>query len=318
MDILNNSANARSAYKGYKPVLTIVCCLASLVLFIGFNIDGLSSQEAYKKWGAPSFIDIFSGSYWGLITSNFLHTEWWHILFNLYWFWLFGKKIEFHSNKLFYGFLLLSAALTSSVAQMIVSGASGIGLSGIGYALFGFLLVRSRYDNAYKGFLTNRTITFFLFWILLCLVLTKTGVLAVGNGAHVAGLLWGILLGFSSMYRRQVFIPVSIVLLASLTAFAFLGKYSIAKRCYDAYQYHKNQEVDKAMVAYQNILKLDPTNEFGKENLLQLKIYKLSLAENESEARMKYDDARKRCNEILQLDRDNEWARAALSRLPNP
>jgi membrane associated rhomboid family serine protease len=316
--VIDNSANAEPGYKDYKPVITLLGCLACLVLFVGFNIDGGADEAAYRRWGAPTFADIFNGSYWGLFTSNFLHTEWWHILFNLYWFWLFGKKIEFHSNKLFYAFLILSAALIGSVCQLAVSDGSGIGLSGVGYALFGFLLISSRHDSAYKGFLSGKTIILFLFWLLLCMVLTRTGALQVANAAHIGGLLWGMLLGFVSVYRKQVWVPACIVLLVLVCAFTFFSSQSVGRLSYLAYEYHKNQQFDEAIVAYQNILKRDAANEYAKANLVQLKVYKLSILENEAESEMKYQDARKRCYEILQLDKDNEWAKTALGRLPSP
>jgi GlpG protein len=315
--ILNsNKANADPKYNDYKPVLTIICSLASLVLFAGFNITGQNTQEAYTQWGAPSFAEVFSGSYWGLISNNFLHTQWWHILFNLSWFWLFGKKIEFHSNKVFYGFLLLSAALVTSLAQLTVSGTTGIGLSGIVYAMFGYLMIRSRYDAAYKGFLSNNTIILFLVWLFVCIALTRFGILAVGNAGHFGGFLWGVSLGFLSGHRVKIWVPVSTALLCVLVAITFFSRYSLGRQCYLAYQYHKNQEIDKAIAAYQDILRDDPTNQFGKENLQQLKIYKLSVAESESEAQKKFDEARRCCNEILLLDKDNEWAKSALGRLP--
>src|SRR5215218_3895114 len=131
-------------FKKYIPIVTASCCLTSIAIFIGINLEGkLDTWEAYKKWGAPSASDIFSGDYWGLLTTNFVHVEIWHIAFNLSWLWIFGKKIEFETNKVFYAFLILSSALVSSLAQLAFSDTTGIGLSGIGYALFGFLYVKS-------------------------------------------------------------------------------------------------------------------------------------------------------------------------------
>jgi GlpG protein len=316
--IPRHKANAAPAYTDYKPVVTIVCSLACLVLFAGINITGPNTQEAYTRWGAPSFAEVFSDSYWGLITNNFLHVQWWHILFNLSWFWPFGKKIEHHNHKLFYAFLLASAAIVTSTAQLIFSGATGIGLSGIVYAMFGFLLVRGRYDDAYRAFLSRNTTILFLVWLFACIALTRLGILTVGNAGHFGGMLWGIFLGFLSGFKPKVWLPSGLVVVALMIAFTFFSKYSLAGLSFEAYQYHKDQQIDKAIAAYQKILDRDPTTEFGKQNLQQLKIYKLSIAESESEAQNRFDDARQRCNEILQLDKDNEWAKSALGRLPAP
>ena len=55
-------------YRKYIPVLTVVCCLLSILLFAGINLQRpLDNWEVYAKWGAPSPMDIFSGSYWGFL-----------------------------------------------------------------------------------------------------------------------------------------------------------------------------------------------------------------------------------------------------------
>lgn len=150
-------------FKKYIPLLTSICCLTSIVLFIGINLeDSLDNWEVYKKWGAPSFIDIFDGNYWGLITSNFLHIEIWHIAFNLYWLWIFGKKIEFESGRIHFGILVLTSALVSSAGEIAFSDSTGIGLSGIGYSLFGFIFIKSKITEQYKNYLDKRTTTIFI------------------------------------------------------------------------------------------------------------------------------------------------------------
>src|SRR5689334_18203104 len=150
---------AHDPFKKYFPIVTAICCLACVVLFIGINTESkVNDWEAYKKWGLPSSQDIFNGSYWGLITSNFLHVEIWHIGFNLYWFWIFGKKIEFETSKVFYGILILSSALVSSAAELAFSDYTGIGLSGIGYSLFGYIFLMSKTTESYRDYLSKRTI----------------------------------------------------------------------------------------------------------------------------------------------------------------
>lgn len=88
------------SFKKYIPVFTLICCLISIVLYVGINLEeDPNTWEALYKWGAPSNFDIFKGNYWGLISSNFLHIEFWHIGLNLYWIWILGKKVEFESKK---------------------------------------------------------------------------------------------------------------------------------------------------------------------------------------------------------------------------
>lgn len=61
-ETINQTAD--TTFKKYIPVVTAICCLISIALFIGINLEGtLDTWEVYKKWGAPSVTDIFNGDY---------------------------------------------------------------------------------------------------------------------------------------------------------------------------------------------------------------------------------------------------------------
>jgi GlpG protein len=287
------------------------------VLFVGINFEGnLYSWEVYKKWGSPSLTDIFTGSYWGLVTSNFLHTELWHIAFNLYWLWIFGKKIEFESSKTFFVLLILSSALVSSLSELSFGDTTGIGLSGIGYSLFGFIFVKRRTSEDYKDYLDQRTKQLFLFWLVICFVLTQTKTWNVGNAAHVGGLLWGMFLAYISKYDypKQWVFGVSFV--AILTSSIFWNPFSVSWLSHKAFELHKNQKVDEAMIAYQEILNRDPDNAFAKANLEQLEVHKLQKKAVELHTSQKYEEARQVYLQILKIDLTNQWARDNLKLLP--
>jgi membrane associated rhomboid family serine protease len=306
-----------NTFKKYIPIVTAICCLISIALFIGINLEGKAdSWEVYRKWGAPSVADIFSGDYWGLITSNFLHVEIWHIAFNLYWLWIFGKKIEFETNKVFYVFLILSAALMSSLAQLAFSDSTGIGLSGIGYTLFGYLFVKSKTCQEYKNYLHKKTINLFLFWLVLCVVLTKTGAWTVGNAAHIGGLLWGALLAYLSKHEKYLQWSAGSIYIALLIILILHGPFSTAYLSYKAYEFHKNQKLDEAIEVYKKILKRDPNNEFAKDNLKQLQLNQLEQKAFDLHSKQKYSEARPLYNQILTIDKDNQWAKENLSKLP--
>lgn len=307
-----------NTFKKYHPILTALICLTSIFLFVGINLDGkFDDWGIYKKWGSPSSTDIFNGSYWGLITSNFLHTEIWHIGFNLYWLWFFGKKIEFESTKGFYLFLILSSALVSSTMQLSFSENTGIGLSGIGYSLFGFIYVKSKTAEVYKNYMDKKTINLFIFWLVLCVVLTQTDIWTIGNAAHIGGLLWGMILAYISRFQiiRQVII--SLLLLVVLTSMIFWTPFSTSYLCHKAYNLHNNQKIEEAISVYKEILDRDSNNEFAKENLKQLEIHKLSVKAVKLHTAKKYEEAKKVYNEILLIDKDYEWAKENLKLLPN-
>ena len=66
------------------------------------------------------------------------------------------------------------------------------GLSGVGYALFGYLWMKGQYEPEQGMILHPNTITTMLFWLVLCM----TGLLGpIANAAHVVGLLVGVAFG---------------------------------------------------------------------------------------------------------------------------
>jgi GlpG protein len=305
------------SFNKYIPILTAICCLTSIVLFVGINLEGkLDNWEVYKKWGSPSVIDIFNGSYWGLITSNFLHIELWHIAFNLYWLWIFGKKIEFESNKTFYGVLILSSALVSSLSELSFTDTTGIGISGIGYSLFGYIFLKSKTAEVYKNYLDKRTIRLVIFWLLLCIVLTQTKALNVGNAAHIGGLLWGIILAYISKFDNYKQWAFGLVLFSILASSIFWNPFSTSWLSYQAFELHKNQKADEAIIVYKKILSRDPDNEFAKLNLKQLEVHNLQEKAAELHTNQKYNEARQVYNQILSIDKENQWAKDNLTILP--
>ncbi|AYQ32048.1 rhomboid family intramembrane serine protease [Runella sp. SP2] len=311
-----NHAPIDNSFKKYIPILTAICCLTSIVLFIGINLEEQNDNwEVYKKWGSPNVTDIFNGSYWGLITSNFLHTEIWHIAFNLYWVWFFGKKIEFESKKIFYGILILSSALVSSLSEVSFTSTTAIGLSGIGYSLFGFILVKSKTTKQYKDYLDKKITGLFIFWLLLCLILTYVKAWNVGNAAHIGGFLWGMTLAYISKYDNYKQSAVGVLLLSILISSIFWNPFSTLWLSYQAFDLHQNQKVEEAIIIYKKILSRDQSNEFAKTNLRQLEVYKLQEKAVKLYKNQKYNEVKKVYNQILIIDKDNQWAKNNLKSL---
>jgi hypothetical protein len=92
---------------------------------------------------------------------------------------------------------VLTAAVASSGWQLLVSNTTGIGFSGVVYALFGYTLARRGSQPAYRAFLDPRTILWLVGWLVFCVVLTITKAWSVGNAAHIAGLALGYLIGLA-------------------------------------------------------------------------------------------------------------------------
>lgn len=141
-------------------------------------------------------------AFWGepcrLLGSCLPHADLIHLGFNLYWLFEFGKILETRWPRwmlmAFYAYL----AAGSSAAEYAVS-TGGIGLSGVGYGLFGYLWIASRRDASYKGAVELTTVEIFVGWFFLCIVLTYTQVWMIGNVAHGAGTVLGALAAMATL-----------------------------------------------------------------------------------------------------------------------
>jgi membrane associated rhomboid family serine protease len=137
---------------------------------------------------------------WRLVVPGLLHEGVIHLLFNLYWLWFFGTKVEeVFGHVATLGIILVLAIGSMSAELAIFRG--GIGLSGVGYGLFGMLWVLSRNDPRFHDTVDHSVVELMFGWLLVCIVLTMADVWHVGNVAHCAGCLLGALLGWAISAR---------------------------------------------------------------------------------------------------------------------
>jgi membrane associated rhomboid family serine protease len=165
------------------------------------------------------------GEIWRLVTSMFPHVDPLHLIFNIYWFWVFGTLVEEVYGHAKTAALILLFAFGSGAFEFAFS-TGGVGLSGVGYGLFGLLWVLSKRDERFRDAIDARTIQLFVFWFFLCIALTAANVLPVGNVAHGAGAVLGILTGFAitmAELRASISVGITGVLALGLWA-ATLGR----------------------------------------------------------------------------------------------
>lgn len=168
----------------------------------------LAAVVVTGMWWSGTSIDAFEmngrvwadGELWRALTCTLPHVNVFHLAFNLYWLWKFGALVERVYGHLKCAGIYLLLALGSSLAQFTVS-YGGVGLSGVGYGLWGLLWVLERRDVRFTGAVDRPTSQLFVVWFFLCIVLTITGVMQVANVAHGAGAGLGALLGLAASSR---------------------------------------------------------------------------------------------------------------------
>src|SRR5262249_41855076 len=134
----------------------------------------------------------------------FIHFGPLHLIFNMLWFYQLGSMIEARQSALFlFVFIAVSAAL-SNVAQYYYHGPLFGGMSGVVYALAGYVWIRGKYNRASGLYLDPQSVTYLLIWLAVC-YFNLVG--PVANAAHVVGLVtgmvWGRIAAFFAMRKPE-------------------------------------------------------------------------------------------------------------------
>ena len=105
--------------------------------------------------------------------------------------------IEARQSALRLLLLVVVTGIFSNLAQYLVDGPQFGGMSGVVYALAGYVWMRGKHDRASGLFLDQQSVTILLVWLVVCF----TGLVGpVANIAHFAGLVSGMAIGRVSGY----------------------------------------------------------------------------------------------------------------------
>jgi len=137
---------------------------------------------------------VSGGQVWRLFTPAFMHFNLPHILFNLLWVWVVGRRIESYLGWPVLLGLFLFSALASNIAPFWVSGPTFGGMSGFVFALLGFAWLWDRLRPAQLIGMPPALMGFMMFWLVLGFTgtLEVLGLGSVANTAHLAGLIAGL------------------------------------------------------------------------------------------------------------------------------
>lgn len=174
--------------------LILVCVYVAIFSRLGANEEWLrgwqiSDPESMSHQFLP---EVLHGEVWRLFTPIFIHFGLLHILFNMLWFYELGSMVEARQSSLFLlGFIAVSAAL-SNVAQYYFTGPNFGGMSGVVYALGGYVWIRGRYDRSSGLYLSPQNVAILIVWLVFCFSPLMRN---VANYAHFAGLVIGMAWG---------------------------------------------------------------------------------------------------------------------------
>lgn len=180
-------ATLRQRAGPFTLALAAICVL----VFIIMNVVG---DEPVMAWLAWPYDPSLRFDVWRYFSHAVMHFSVLHILFNLLWWWYLGGAVEkrLGSGKLI--IITIISALLSGFIQHKFSGPWFGGLSGVVYALMGYVWLRGERDPQSGINLPRGLIAFALVW-LIAGWFDLFG-MSIANGAHVTGLVVGLAMAF--------------------------------------------------------------------------------------------------------------------------
>lgn len=248
-----------SRLDGPFPLITLLVVLAGIV---ATGLSYLFSESTFALLYADGIGIWLNRKWWGLLGAVFLHAGILHLVFNCYWIWLLGRLIEREFGPLRYLGFFVGAAVFGSIAEIAWSGEPGIGLSGVAYAYFGFLLVSQSRHPDFRRILSGNTKLLLGGWLVACFVLTYADVLNIANFAHLGGFVAGCVVGAATSpgpWKTAARAAAAVLGIAALSI-PFWAPWQPAWQIAHAYRAMNSGDKDTALIAFEKIRTDDPAN----------------------------------------------------------
>lgn len=148
---------------------------------------------------------LASGQLWRLVSPALMHFGWTHLIFNMLWLWYFGRQIEALQGSLRLLGIVILSALVANLAQYATGTVLFGGMSGVDYALLGYVWLMSRRVPNSGFFVPQMLVVFMLGWMVFTMTdfAEPIGFGNVANEAHLGGLLAGLVLGWLASNRAR-------------------------------------------------------------------------------------------------------------------
>lgn len=196
-----------------SPVTASFVLLALLLFILPLVFHPGELHEGPRHWGAITTLsffrqidqdtwknvtpelhgpfDLWKGEWWRLVVTGFHHGNILHLVLNLWGLSLLGPLAERQLGRLRYAVFFVAATIFSICAEQFW-GNGVVGLSGGIFALLGFLVIRRLRDPQLAEELPDDHWIQYLFFCVVMAGLSALEIVAIGNTAHVAGLLFGV------------------------------------------------------------------------------------------------------------------------------
>lgn len=241
---------------GSRAFVTWIVAAVSLLVFVAPKLGPVWTGGVARL--APRGWSVYLGAYYSLVTSVFVHGGAWHLAVSLGSLCFVGRTLERRIGSWRYLGFFVVAAWVSSACELAVTGDTAIGLSGVVYAVVGFLWFAPPAVAQFQRVVDRMAVALFLILGVLCLVAPNSH---VANAAHVGGLVFGGLIGAALRPRwRRVAIPAAALLPVLATVSLFWAPWSTTWLSTQASQAAEAGDRARTVDYYSRKIALDPDN----------------------------------------------------------
>ena len=189
----------------FKP--TYILIAVNIAVYILTSVAGgdflETSYTMLGQYGQVNSLVLYSGYYYQLFTSLFVHADITHIVGNMLFLFIFGLRAEEMFSLPEYLAVYFVGGLTGNVLSLFLLPANtvSVGASGAIFAMFGASVVYAR-RSVSQSIIGALIYAFFLLFI-------SAGV-GVNIFAHIGGLAAGLVIGYVLATRRKPETPYTV------------------------------------------------------------------------------------------------------------
>jgi membrane associated rhomboid family serine protease/Flp pilus assembly protein TadD len=280
-------------------ILTAVTAAVSIVLLIAdAHSKSLDLFFDVGNWGPFTL----SGQWWRLLTSNFAHMSVAHLLGNLLFLWMLGKRLEQILRSWIFLLFYLSCGLVSGIASLAIHPeVSTVGASTGIFGLAGGLIS----VHGLKGLTLSKKSRWKLALLVLWTAFSIFPDAGADNVGHAAGLLTGLILGAVLMrfptpeQSRRVFAALAVLLVLAAASVRYYNRDVVLLA--DALRFRVAGRADDALKQAIVVLQRRPNSEIANRMAGDIYLEKQD-----------YADAEAAAQRVLAFDPDDDHATSLL------
>jgi rhomboid protease GluP len=196
---LKNSPDEKAMYNSQKFKPTYILIALNIAFYIYTSVEGgdfmNTSGNMIVQYGQVNSLVIYSGYYYQLFTSMFIHANIAHIAGNMLFLLIFGLRGEEMFSLPEYLSIYFLGGITGNLLSLLLPlDTISVGASGAIFAMLGAAIIYAR--RSFRQSIIGALIyAFFLLFL-------SSGP-DVNNFAHIGGLLTGLLIGYVLATRRK-------------------------------------------------------------------------------------------------------------------